>query len=92
MAIFFSYWLPSAGALTDTAAGIMGMKFKTFITYSVISSIFWDSLVGAIIYISGDKALFLAAPGTQGDVIVYLIGAIWIIALVVSDLRKKKSK
>jgi membrane-associated protein len=77
IAILASYWLPSFGALTDTAAGIIGLKFKTFITYAIISSIFWNSLVATIIYLFGEKSLTLAAPGAQGDVYIYAIAVIW---------------
>jgi len=89
-AIFSSYWLPSLGALTDTAAGIIGMPFKTFITYAVISAIFWDSLVGIIVYILGDKALAGASPGQQGDIILYAIIIVWMLILVFIDIKEKR--
>jgi membrane protein DedA with SNARE-associated domain len=90
IAIFLSYWLPSAGALTDTAAGIIKMNYRRFLTYSIISSIFWNSLVGALVYILGNKALVLAAPGAQGDFVIYLIITIWIAVLVLGDFRGKR--
>ena len=89
IAIFSSYWLPSAGALTDTAAGIMHMPFRTFLLYSLAASIFWNTLVGTLVYVLGDKALVIAAPGSGEKSILAAIIAIWVIILLVVDFFQR---
>lgn len=88
-AILFSYWLPSLGTITDTAAGIIGIPFKIFIKYSVISSIFWYSLVGALVFISGDVTLSVATGGT-GMIFVYTFIFVWMIILISVDYFERK--
>ena len=90
IAMFSSYWLPSAGALTDTAAGIMHMPFRTFLLYSFAASIFWNTLVGILVYVLGDKALVIAAPGSGEKSILTAIIAIWIIILLMIDFFKRR--
>lgn len=90
IAIFLSYWLPSIGALTDTAAGIIQMRFKTFIFYSLISTIFWNSIVGVTVYLTGQKAITVAVGGTS-SIIVYSIVTIWIIIVLVLDHFEKNN-
>lgn len=88
-AIFSSYWLPSMGSLTDTAAGITRMSFGKFAMYSLASSIFWNSLVGFIVYRVGDAAIAYAAPG--GDELLIVLGIIftWMAILVALDYWKR---
>jgi len=89
LAIFLSYWLPSIGALTNTAAGIIQMPFKKFFAYSLVSSIFWYSLAGFIIYNMGTEALEIAGGGS-GNWIVFTIIAIWILVLLFLDYRERQ--
>ncbi len=55
-AIFFTYWQPGLASLTSTAAGILHMPFKKFVTYSVPSLLFWDSAWGLVAFYFGDEA------------------------------------
>lgn len=89
IAIPLSYWLPSFGALTNTAAGIIRMPFKKFLLYSVASSVFWYSLVALIVYRVGDGVLEIAGGGT-GNVYVFLVIGVWILVLLISDYKKRK--
>lgn len=92
-AIFVSYWLPKVGALADTAAGILCMPFKKFVFASLLSSIFWNFLVGIIVYFIGQKALVLATSGGLLELIIQLsIIIVWIIILFIFDYYKKKSR
>lgn len=91
VAIFSTYWLPSLAALTDTAAGIIQMPFKKFITYSILSSVFWNSVVGIIVYTFNDFALSVASPGGNNFRFVLLALAIWMLALLFTDYRKNKN-
>ncbi|RJQ29017.1 hypothetical protein C4565_02710 [Candidatus Parcubacteria bacterium] len=91
LAIFSSYWLPSIGTLTDTAAGILQMPFKKFFVASLLSVIFWDSLVGTIVYIIGPKSLAIASSGGITELIIqFSIVAIWIAVLLLLDWKKRR--
>ncbi|KND48944.1 MAG: hypothetical protein AB200_00760 [Parcubacteria bacterium C7867-005] len=90
IAILGSYWSPALGALTDTAAGIMQMPFKIFITYSLMSAVLWNSFVGSIVYVWGDGALSIASPGGQRNFLLYAIIGFWITALLVGDFIEKR--
>ena len=90
VAIPLSYWLPSIGALTNTAAGIIRFPFRKFLAYSVLSSIFWYSTVGLVVYLIGDSALSVATGGGKGTLIVYLVIVVWIAILLISDHRERK--
>lgn len=85
-AIPLSYWLPSLGALTNTAVGIMNIPFKNFILFSIPSSIFWYSLVGFVVYNVGDKAIKFAGAGTA-NVYGFGIIAIWMLLLLIWDRK-----
>ena len=88
-AIPLSYWLPSIGALTNTAVGILGIPFKKFIICSITSSIFWYSVVGFIVYRSGESALEVAGGGA-GNIYVFLIMGVWIAGLILFDFLKRR--
>lgn len=89
LAIPLSYGFPSIGALTNTAAGIIGMQFRKFLLYSVLSSIFWYSTVGLLVYHIGDSALEIASGGGNARWVVFLIIGIWMVSLVYLDRIKK---
>jgi membrane protein DedA with SNARE-associated domain len=89
IAIFSSYWLPSVGALTDTAAGIMRMPFKKFFCYSLISVTLWDIVAGVLVYSFKDSALVLAIP-TSGSKIIFSVIGIWIVFTLGADFYKRR--
>lgn len=89
-AIFSSYWMPSMSAFTDTAAGILHMEFRKFIMASIGSMIFWNSLVGFIVYNLKEKAASAMAPGGSSDLLIQLlIVFVWIAILLIIDIIKK---
>ena len=91
LAIFLSYWLPSAAALTDTAAGIMRMAFKTFFFAALFSTIIWDAIAGILVYLFKDYALAVAgSPGSSGGAVFYVIIGVWIIILLAIDFHQKR--
>lgn len=92
MAIFLSYWMPSLASLTDTAAGIIAMPFRRFLLFSVAGVIFWDSLVGLFLYYLGDKAFALISPNGTDIWIVALVVVLWMVGLLVIDLRKQSRR
>lgn len=91
IAIFLSYWIPSAAAITDTAAGITRMPFKKFILASLASTIVWNVVVGTLIYLFKDSALsIVGGPGSSGSGVFYAIIATWIAILFIADFYKNK--
>jgi membrane-associated protein len=91
LAILLSYWMPNLGAFTDTAAGIIRLPFRTFITYSIVSTIFWNTVVGTVVYLVGDAALSIASPSEVRSTIFYSVLAVWVIALLLLDYWERKN-
>ena len=90
IAIFLSYWLPSLGALTDTAAGIIRLPIKVFFTYSILSTVIWNTIVGVGVYIVGDKALSIAMPGSGRSNLLYLGILAWALLIIIADYLERK--
>jgi len=91
LAIFSSYWLPSLAAVIDTAAGVVKLPFRRFITISTLSSIFWNSIAAAVTYTLGDKAIELVSPsGSTGIVFIFCVVIVWSTVIIVKDLRMKQ--
>jgi membrane protein DedA with SNARE-associated domain len=91
-AILLSYWMPSLGAITDTAAGIIRLPFRIFLTYAIISTIMWNTIAGTTVYVVGDKALALASPSSTRSIIFYVILAIWVMSILLLDHLNRKQK
>lgn len=92
LAIFLSYWVPSAAALTDTAAGIMRMPFKIFFFAALASTIGWDTFFGVFIYFFQDTALaIVGGPGSSGWEFYTIIG-VWMAVLLVIDFYQKRKE
>ncbi len=91
-AILGSYWVPSVGALTDTAAGIIRMPFRIFLAYSLASVLLTNIIVGILVYGFKDAALLFAAPSTTGSLVVSAIVLVWIAVLLIIDVLKKRGE
>lgn len=91
-AVWGSYWLPSMSALTDTAAGIIRMPFRTFFTHSVLASFFWDTVAGTIMYVVGEPMLYVVGGGSSsGDIAVPLIlVSVWSAIILAMDYWKHR--
>lgn len=89
VAIFLSYWMPSLAALTDTAAGIMHLPFFRFALWSLAGVLFWDTVAGTVMYYLGDRAIALASPGGGNAWIVFGALGLWMLVLIILDVRKK---
>ncbi|MFA4819264.1 MAG: VTT domain-containing protein [Patescibacteria group bacterium] len=92
IAILLSYWLPSVGALTDTAAGIIHMPFKKFLLYSLISVTLWDTGAGILVYSFKDVALSISSPGSSGRAVIFAIIAVWATVILVKDFIERKKR
>jgi membrane protein DedA with SNARE-associated domain len=91
LAIFVSYWLPKLSALTDTAAGILHMPFKKFVISSILASIFWNFLVGIVVFFIGHKAVVVVTSGGTTELIIQvLIVFVWMTILFIFDYYKRK--
>lgn len=90
IAIFASYWMPNLAALTDTAAGILRISFKTFINYSVVATIFWNTLAGIGVYFVGDRALAIVVPGSGRTGILIFGVALWAVLIIIADYLERK--
>jgi membrane protein DedA with SNARE-associated domain len=91
IAIFLSYWMPSIGAIADTAAGIIHMPFRTFLKFSFLSVVAWDIFWGVLVYILGELALTITVPG--GNVgLFFMIGIFvtWMIIIIVLDAIERQ--
>ncbi|MBT3704967.1 hypothetical protein HOG17_04280 [Candidatus Peregrinibacteria bacterium] len=57
--LMISYAHPHVGSLTATAAGILQIKTKTFIKYSLAAFAFWATLWLILVYVAGEKIVSL---------------------------------
>ncbi len=89
-AILTSYGIPSIAALTDTAAGIIHMPFRTFCMYSLISVVSWDIVIGVFVYTFSDTALAVASPGASGGVFIVSVLVAWASVLIGIDFYKRR--
>jgi membrane protein DedA with SNARE-associated domain len=71
-AIVFGYWEPNLASITATAAGTLLVPIRTFLMYSTIGILFWNTFWGALVFILGDAALKVMGPKY-----VLTIFAIW---------------
>jgi len=77
--IFLSYWIPNLAAITATAAGIMGVEIKKFISYSAMAVILWTSILGIAVFIIGQAILDIAS-NVYYIIIIFLVWALIITA------------
>lgn len=86
--IFSTYFHPNVGALTAICVGILRLPFIHFFTYSVLATIVWNALWGAIVYFAGETMLNLLSIW-----VVFPLLLMWLIVAVfraVHHLRPKK--
>jgi membrane protein DedA with SNARE-associated domain len=57
--LVLSYAHPHVGSLTATAAGILQVKTKTFVKYSLIAFAFWATIWVSLVYTAGEQLLKL---------------------------------
>lgn len=51
--IFWGYFIPGSASLLSTAAGILNMNFKQFLSISIFAQSFWGLVWGTIAYFFG---------------------------------------
>ena len=57
--IAYTFWNAGLASFTSTAAGILQIGYKRFITLAIIAIAFWNTLWGILVYSLGEKALTL---------------------------------
>lgn len=67
---------PNIGSVVSLTAGTLGFKFKKFITIAIISTIFWSSIWGVVIYLLGDQVLNLFRKYGYLMVLIYILGIV----------------
>ncbi len=75
--IFYGYWDTSLASITATTAGILGIPYKKFLSYSISSIFFWNTFWSTILYFTGDMLLNLSTG------YVILVVVIWASTLLV---------
>jgi len=76
-AIFVSYWSSNFAAISSTAAGTLQLSLRSFIIYSIPSTLIWNTLWGIFIYIIGDRIWTLL-----GFKYAILVFGLWIAIVV----------
>ncbi|MBT3864735.1 DedA family protein [Candidatus Peregrinibacteria bacterium] len=85
--IMIGYFHPHIASLIATSAGILHMKFRRFLFYTVVAYVFWTSLWVAVTYVGGEQ--FLALVNFQN--LLLLVG-LWIVGMGVQYLWKMRQK
>lgn len=55
--ILVSYFHPQVGSITATSAGILHLRTRVFLTYSLLAFILWNSFWTSMIYLFGPQML-----------------------------------
>ncbi|MDP3725955.1 MAG: VTT domain-containing protein [bacterium] len=56
-AILSSYWEPSLASITATAAGVLQIPARVFLSGSIVGIIIWNTVWGIVVYFIGDLLL-----------------------------------
>ena len=79
--IFLSYWQANLAALTATAAGVLKINFKKFVTEVLISLVFWNIMWTLLVY-------FLREHAVNAVTNVYIIFALAVLWALYTSVRK----
>lgn len=72
--IFYTYWNPGLGSFTSTAAGILKLPYRRFVTLTVMGIMVWNIFWGVLVYSLGESALMLL-----NLTLVLQVIAVWIL-------------
>ena len=76
-AILASYWEPNLASITATAAGILRLPFKSFLLYSAIGIVIWNTVWGVFVHLLGQELFKFF--GFKYAMIVF---GIWVVILL----------
>ncbi len=84
--LVLSYAHPHVGSLTATAAGILQIKTKTFVKYSIAAFAFWATVWVAMVYTVGEQLLELI---NFKNLIIIMIAWIFVMGIQFSVKKLK---
>ncbi|MCX6495089.1 MAG: DedA family protein [Actinobacteria bacterium] len=87
LAVFFSRFLPFFHSVVPLTAGMAGMRYRTFITWTTAACVIWASIYVSIAYFLTEQYLALAE---RFDWAAWAFIGIVIVLIVVSSLIKKR--
>lgn len=85
--IFSTYFHPNVGALTAASCGILHLPFDRFLIYSILALIGWNSLWGAMVYMSGPAIMKFLNMWLLIPALV-----LWTLIVIVRSLRQADKK
>lgn len=85
--ILSSYWEPNLASITATAAGVLKIPLKFFLSYSIFGIILWNIFWGTFVYLFGEQALKLA--GLKYILIIFFV---WISLIIIKEYWYKRYK
>ncbi len=86
--IFLSYWQANLAALTATAAGVLKINFKKFLTEATVSVIFWNAMWALLVYIFREQAV----NAITNIYFIFAIVLIWTGYASIKKYRKSKQQ
>ena len=86
-AIFFSYWDSNLASITAAASGFARIPFKRFLSYSVISTFFWNT-VWAILLVSFGNIILNFFGKDYLLIIIFL----WVLYIFYNNFIEKEEK
>lgn len=87
-AFAFSYWEPNIGSITATAAGILHMPVRTFLLYSLVALLCWNTFWGALVGFVGKDILFIFSSWK------YVIAAllVWLLSTLLFEIWRRRRR
>lgn len=85
--IFVTYIHPNIGALAATSCGILQIPIVTFLVYSALALVFWNTLWGVLTYFAGSVILEL----TNNALLIPIV-LLWVLFSIARALRSPASE
>jgi len=85
LAIFFTYWDANVASFTATAAGVLRYPYRSFLFYSVIALLIWNTVWTVMLVLIGQGALELVS-GNPSYVLAVVLA--WSCVIVVVHIIK----
>lgn len=83
--IFLSYWQANLAALTATAAGILKIEFRKFLTEALIGVVFWNILWTLFAFTLREQAVNAITN-------IYIIAAIALLWAIYTTIKKHRAE
>jgi membrane protein DedA with SNARE-associated domain len=83
--IFFSYAETNIASLVAVSSGLLKISFRKFISFSIVSVIFWNAFWAVVLYFFGNAILSIF-----GATYLVVILAIWVLIVFYNNFLKKE--